>query len=132
MWEDQGRQDHGCGNGTSGNVPDPAPPRATTEDLARLVVGAAMPHLPRHDRREVEAFTAQDGGKDLLAAMQVWADASHLDPAAFRTLVVGRGLTAEGAASLQGKPTVSWSTCATPPRPKRRCARPSVPSPSLA
>ena len=101
MWEDQGRQDHGCGNGTSGNVPDPSPPRATTNDLGRLIAGAAVQHLPRYDRHQFEKFTGRDNGRSLLHAMQVWADASHLAPAAFHKLVVGRGLTAQGAASLQ-------------------------------
>ena len=101
MWEDQGRQDHGCGNGTSGNVPDPSPPRATTNDLGRLIASAAVQHLPRYDRHQFEKFTGRDNGRSLLHAMQVWADASHLAPAAFHKLVVGRGLTAQGAASPQ-------------------------------
>ena len=60
-----------------------------------------MQHLPRRDHQQFETFTGRDSGKSLLKAMQVWAEASHLPSPAFRKLVVGRGLTIEGAASLQ-------------------------------
>ena len=102
MWEDQGRQGHGWfGTGTSDTTPDPGVRPATPDDLGRLIAQVAAQHLPRRDRHDFEEFTGQDSGKSLLEAMQVWAEASHLPPAAFRKLVVGPGLTAEGAASLQ-------------------------------
>ena len=64
-------------------------------------------------RTEFERFTGRDGGKTLLAAMRVWAEASHLPPATFRRLVVGPAMTEAGAAALQAM----GRTLATPDDP---------------
>ena len=100
-WEQQGRQYHAWfGSGTSDPTEAAARPPSQAEEVAQMVQGIAAA-LPPRRQADFENYLASGGGAALARAIPVWASAASLEPARFRALLAGPGLSEAAAASLQ-------------------------------
>ena len=98
-WEVQGRQyhqwfGHGTGNGADvATAPGPGDVAGAVGSAAVAALGARGGALAR--------VLAEGGARDLTQALPIWVASSGLAPERFRALLVGNGVGAAGAASLQ-------------------------------
>ena len=96
-WEDQGRQFHQWfGHGTAGGSGTAAP-----VDAAGVIGAGAVAALGPVRGAALSRVLAEGGAEDLATALPIWTGSAGLAPGQFRALLVGKGLGAGAAASLQ-------------------------------